>query len=76
MSKLTTNPQLQDMFPNLRKLCAIALVIPMSTADCERGFSALSRVKTDLYNRLSCKIVNALMTISIEGPKCDEFPFE
>lgn len=76
MSKLTSNSQLLDMFPNLGKLCAVALILPMSTADCERGFSALNRIKTDLRNRLSCKILNALMTISIEAPERDEFPFE
>ena len=76
MSKLTTNSQLLDIFPNLGKLRAIALVIPMSTADCERGFSSLNRIKTDLQNRLSYKILNALMTISIEGPERDKFPFE
>ena len=31
MSKLTSNAQLLDMFPNLAKLAAIGLVIPMST---------------------------------------------
>ena len=76
MCKLTTNSQLQDMFPNLGKLCAIALVIPMSTADCERGFSALGRIETDLRNRFSSPILNALMLISVEGPDEDQFPFE
>ena len=76
MSKLTANEQLKDMFPNLAKLAAIGLIIPMSTADCERGFSTLGRIKTDLRNRLSYKILNALMTISIEGPDRDFFPFE
>ena len=76
MAKLTSNAQLLDMFPNLAKLAAIGLIIPMSTADCERGFSALGRIKTDLRNRLSSKVLNALMTISIEGPDDNEFPFE
>ena len=76
MCKLTTNSQLQDIFPNLSKLCAIAIVISMSTADCERGFSTLGRIKTELRNRLSPKILNALMTISVEGPDKEQFPFE
>ena len=76
MSKLTSDAQLKDMFPNVAKLAAIGLITPMSTADCERGFSALGRIKTNLRNRLSCKVLNALMTISIEGPDCDDFPFE
>ena len=36
------------MFPNLTKLAAIGLLLPMSSVDCERGFSTLARVKTDL----------------------------
>ena len=76
MLKLAYNPQLKDMFPNLAKLAAVGLVVPMSTADCERGFSTLSRIKNDLRNRLSCKVLNALVSISIEGPDSDEFPFE
>ena len=39
MSKLATNDQLKDMHPNLAKLATIGLVLPMSTADCERVFS-------------------------------------
>ena len=73
MSKLTSNAQLLDMFPNLAKLAAIGLVIPMSTADCERGFSALGRIKTDLRNELSSKVLNAVMTISIEEPDNNDF---
>ena len=76
MTKLISNPQLKNMFPNLAKVAAIGLVVPMSTADCERVFSTLSRIKTDLRNRLSCKVLNSLMTISIEGPDSDEFPYE
>ena len=56
MIKLICNPQLKDMFPNLAKPASIGLVVSMSTADCERGFCALSRIKTELWNRLSCKV--------------------
>ena len=38
----------------------------MSTVDCERGFSALSHIKTYLHNRLSNRILNDLMTTSIK----------
>ena len=48
----------------------------MSTADCERGFAALSHIKTDLRNRLSSKMLNCLMTITCEGPQVNEFPYE
>ena len=56
------------MFPNLTKLAAIGLVLPMSTVDCERGFSVLSRIKTDLRNRISSRILNDLMTKLLRAP--------
>ena len=48
MRHVIKTPEYNVMFPNLFKLSAIGLLLPMSTVDCERGFSTLSRVKTDL----------------------------
>ena len=50
MSHLLKISELKLMFPNLTKLAAIGLLLPISSVDCERGFSTLSRVKTDLRN--------------------------
>ena len=76
MTKILKTKELMCMFPNITKLAAIGLLMPMSTADCERGFSALSRIKTDLRNRLSSNTLNCLMTIAVEGPPLNEFPYE
>ena len=76
MCKLIEKDELKAMFPNLWKLACIGLVLPMSTADCERGFSSLARIKSDLRSRLSSKILNSLMIISIEGLDPDQFPYE
>ena len=76
MTRILSTAELETMFPNLYKLAAIGLLLPMSTVDCECGFSALSRIKTDIRNRLSSKILNHLMTISLEGPSPEEFPYE
>lgn len=76
LTALVQQTSLQYIFPNLHKLVVIALVIPMSSADCERGFSALKRIKTRLRNRLSNRILNHLLMISIEGPMLEEFDFE
>ena len=62
MTKILKTKELTCMFPNITKLAAIDLLMPMSTADCERGFSALSRIKTDLRNRLLSNTLNCLMT--------------
>ena len=58
MLLLISNGALQAMFPNLARVAMIGLLLPMSTADCERGFSSLQCVKTDLHNRLSNRILN------------------
>ena len=44
--------KLRDIYPALGKICMVALVLPMSTADCERSFSTMNRIKSILRNRL------------------------
>ena len=76
MSHVLKTEELCRMFPNLAKLAAIGLLLPLSTVDCERGFSTLSRVKTDLRNKLINKTLNHLLVISIEGPNPADYPYE
>ena len=73
---LCTDPSLRDMFPQLSKVASISALIPVSTAECERAFSAMNRIKTDLRNRLSTSTLDYLMRISIEGPSVQEFNLE
>ena len=62
------------MFPNLTKLAAIGILLPMSSVDRERGFSTLARFKTDMRNRLNNKNLNHFLMISIEGQVPLTFP--
>ena len=62
-------------FPNLSILAGIALALPVSTADVERGFSAQNLVKTSLRNRISSSKLNQLVTIKLNGPPYEEFDF-
>ena len=68
------------LYPELVKLVNIELVIPtcvcLSTATCERGFSAMKRIKTELINRLTTKVLDCLMKISIDGPDLGNFDFD
>ncbi|CAL8288086.1 unnamed protein product [Arctogadus glacialis] len=41
-----------DLYPCLSLLASIALIVPVSSVNCERDFSAMNRIKTDLRNRL------------------------
>ena len=65
----------KEEIPNLLQLASIALILPTSTAECERGFSVQNRIKTALRNRLTTSRLNVLMTIDIEGPTLIIFDF-
>lgn len=49
------------------------LVLPVSSAVCERGFSAQKRIKSDVRSCLKPDTVEDLIRISIEGPELEEF---
>ena len=69
------NPVIKESFPMLSKLLATTLTLPVSTADCERGFSVMNITKTQLRNRMKVETLASLMRISIEGPPLKEFNF-
>ena len=55
----------QRSHSNLMKLAELALIAPLQTADCERGFSTQNNIKTADRNRLSPDRLNKLMKISL-----------
>ena len=64
------------LYPTISHLASIALVLPVSTADCERGFSTLKRIKTDARNRLKTDTLDKLIRLSSEGPCMEQFNFD
>ena len=66
----------KEMFPNLIKLAALAMTLPVHTEDCERGFSVQNQLKSPERNRLSPERLNTLMTISVQGPDLKTFDFK
>ena len=56
-----TRESIVELFPNLAKLFVHALVLPISTVDCERCFSVMKRVKTTLRNRMSTHTLDKLL---------------
>ena len=62
----------QDNFRNIVKVIKIVLLIPVHTAECERGFSLMARVKTDWRANLSTPRLNDLMRIKLSGPGVDK----
>ena len=70
---LGKNSTLKSLCPNLSTLASRALIHPVTTADCERAFSTMKRMKTELRNCMSTKTLNQLLQICIEGPQLEEF---
>ena len=62
-----------DQFPNLFGLVDLILTIPASTAECERGFSAMKRVKSELRTRLNTSTLSDLMIVMLESPSICDF---
>ena len=64
-----------QLFLFMAELIVRGLILLIATADCERGFSGLNRIKTCPRNRLKTRTLEELMFISIEGPTLEQFDF-
>lgn len=68
-------PKFNNMFPSLSNLAKAYKVQPPHTADCDRDFSRMALIKTELRNRMGQVTLDCLMRIAIEGPDIGSFPF-
>ena len=50
-------------------------IIPVSIADCERGFSQQNLIKSTHRNCLSTCSLKCLMKLSIDGPPVADFQY-
>ncbi|KAF0759629.1 Zinc finger MYM-type protein 1 [Aphis craccivora] len=57
----------KNIYPNMYKLMQVALTLPISSATCERSFSAMRRMKTWLRSSMLQNRFNNLAIISIEN---------
>ena len=62
--------------PNFCKLSQIFLTLPVSTADCERTFSTMKRIKTRLRSQMTNNTLNHCMRVSMEGLPLVDFDFD
>ncbi|KAJ8313839.1 hypothetical protein KUTeg_008400 [Tegillarca granosa] len=62
-------------FPIVKDIAMRFLCLPVSSVECERGFSKQNLIKTKLRNRLATKVLENLMIISIDGPDQSDFCF-
>ena len=59
--------------PNLLPLVDMVLTLPSTSADCERGFSAMKRIKTEHRASLLPSSLDDLMMVNINAPPIAEF---
>ena len=70
--KVLSNDSTRELFPLVAQLMVHTLVLPVSTTDCDRCFSATNRIKTELRNGMNTTTLDRLLRIRIEGP--EDFP--
>ena len=73
MTKFFIFQEHKTRFPNLLLFFEVLLAFPLSSAACERGFSAMKRIKSDWRSSLQPEMFRRLMFISIEGPTVPNF---
>ena len=57
----------------LKSLKTVLDTLPITSADCERGFSTMNVICSDLRNALTVPHISNLMFISLVGPPVREF---
>ena len=73
--KVLTSSEMQEQFPQILKLLTLALTVPASSVDCERGFSKQNLSKTKIRAKLKTINVSTLMKMSIDSPDMEHFDF-
>ncbi|VDI74940.1 Hypothetical predicted protein [Mytilus galloprovincialis] len=63
----------KDQFPNAISLMEISRILPVSSVECERGFSRQNIIKTKLRCSLGIDSLDQLMRISLVGVDVKDF---
>ena len=69
---LSKEPYKSD-YQDVLHLVEILLVLPISSAQCERMFSTQNRIKSAKHSCLETETIEDLIRISSEGPPVNEF---
>ena len=66
-------------YPNFVAVVKLYLCSPISSVDCELGFSTYNNIKTAIRSHLNVPTVNTLMQVSVDTPSItsmEEFNFD
>ena len=56
-------------FPNLKRLLRILCTLPLTSAECERTFSCMRRLKSDLRSTMNAERFNGLSLLATHRSK-------
>lgn len=59
--------------PDIMNLMDLIQVIPVATADCERGFNVMKRVKSDWRSRLNADTLSDLLLVQLTSPNIPDY---
>ncbi|XP_053256807.1 nucleolar complex protein 2 homolog isoform X6 [Podarcis raffonei] len=71
--RLQAESTASDSYINICKVLNFLHVLPLSTAECERGFNQLNLIKTDIWNSRLVTTVDDLLMIQMNGPNLEVF---
>jgi hypothetical protein len=66
---------LRDAFPTINKLLHVALTVVVSTAQCERSFTTLGRIKSHLRTTITNDRIAVISLLSLERDLCSTDTF-
>ncbi|KAK0134949.1 Zinc finger protein 862 [Merluccius polli] len=58
-----------ELCPDVLDLMDLVMSIPVSTADCERGFNTMKQVKTDWRSKLTSASLTDLLMVQLSSPE-------
>uniref|UniRef100_A0A8C4QIV5 C2H2-type domain-containing protein n=1 Tax=Eptatretus burgeri TaxID=7764 RepID=A0A8C4QIV5_EPTBU len=63
-------------YPNVTRLVAVGLTVPITSVNCERGILKYNAIKTDDMNSLRVENVDRLLTLNSETSRFQDFDYE
>lgn len=73
MEILASDTSFSSLYLYLTKIASEALTLPVSTSDCERGFSTMSKIISNQRNCVKTPTLDKLIRLSTEGPNMESF---
>lgn len=71
ISRILKDDSLLTSFPNVFFLYKLKLILWLETAECERGFSVRTQIKTKHRASMNNVLLDALMRLTMNGPSLD-----